>query len=83
MAWRWTALIVYLVICIYDFVVVPVWFGLNRPDLSTFVSYITTIKDPLVQLELMKKEKQEKHGIGKLVKRLVKNIEINTKHLKK
>ena len=46
---------VYLAICVYDFVVVPVWYGLNRPDLSTFVSYITSIQDPLVQLELMKK----------------------------
>jgi len=55
MAWRWTALIVYLIICIYDFVVVPVWYGLNRPDLASFVTNITTIEDPLVQLELMKK----------------------------
>ncbi len=55
MAWRWTALAVYLFICLYDFVAVPVWYGLNRPDLAAFVAHITTIKDPLVQLELMKK----------------------------
>ena len=53
MAWRWSALVVYLLICIYDFVVVPVWYGLNRPDLASFVTYIATIEDPLVQLELI------------------------------
>ena len=61
MAWRWTALVTYLIICIYDFVVVPVWFGLNRPQLATFVEHIATIKDPLVQLELMKKMTGQHH----------------------
>ena len=55
MYWRWTALIVYLVICVYDFIVVPVWFGLNRPALSNFITLLNTVQDPLIQLELMKK----------------------------
>ena len=55
MRWRWTALVVYLAICIYDFMVVPIWFGLNRPNLSTFITQLSTVQDPLIQLELMKK----------------------------
>ena len=55
MYWRWTALSVYLVICLYDFMVVPIWYGLNRPDLGTFIEILNTVKDPLIQLELMKK----------------------------
>jgi len=55
MYWRWTALCVYLVICLYDFMVVPIWYGLNRPDLGTFIEILNTVKDPLIQLELMKK----------------------------
>ena len=61
MAWRWTALLVYLIICIYDFVVVPVWFGLNRPDLSAFITHLNTVEDPLIQLELMKKLTGQHH----------------------
>jgi len=53
--WRWTALVAYLVICVYDFVVVPVWYGLNRPNLQTFIDILNTVDDPLIQLELMKK----------------------------
>ncbi len=55
MYWRWTALGVYRVICLYDFMVVPIWYGLNRPDLATFIEILNTVKDPLIQLELMKK----------------------------
>ena len=55
MYWRWTALSVYLVICLYDFMVVPIWYGLNRPDLATFIEILNTVKDPLIQLEMMKK----------------------------
>ncbi len=55
MYWRWTALGVYLVICLYDFMVVPIWYGLNRPDLATFIEILNTVGDPLIQLEMMKK----------------------------
>ena len=55
MKWRWTALILYLMICFYDFMFVPIWYGLNRPDLSMFIDILNTVEDPLIQLELMKK----------------------------
>ena len=55
MRWRWSALILYLAICFYDFMFVPIWFGLNRPELATFIEILNTVEDPLIQLELMKK----------------------------
>ena len=53
--WQWTALSVYLLICFYDFLFVPVWYGLNRPDISQFMDIINSTEDTLVQMELMKK----------------------------
>ena len=55
MTWRWTALILYLMICFYDFMFVPIWYGLNRPELSMFIDILNTVEDPLIHLELMKK----------------------------
>jgi|TARA_B100001105_G_scaffold52106_1_gene39375 hypothetical protein len=55
MRWRWSALILYLCICFYDFMFVPIWYGLNRPELSMFIDILNTVEDPLIQLELMKK----------------------------
>ena len=55
MKWRWSALILYLAICFYDFMFVPIWYGLNRPELSMFIDILNTVEDPLIQLELMKK----------------------------
>ena len=43
------------IIVIAYFVVVPVWYGLNRPNLQTFIDILNTVDDPLIQLELMKK----------------------------
>ena len=54
-AYRWTALIVYLVICVFDFMVVPIWFGIMRPDYTTFLQEVRSIEDTIVQMELMKK----------------------------
>jgi hypothetical protein len=34
---------------------VPIWYGLNRPELSQFIDILNTVTDPLIQLELMKK----------------------------
>ena len=34
---------------------VPIWYGLNRPELSIFIDILNTVEDPLIQLELMKK----------------------------
>ncbi len=54
MRWRWAALTLYLAICLYDFMIVPIWFGLNRPDIAMFIDILNTVEDPLIQLELMK-----------------------------
>ena len=55
--WRWTALIVYLAICLYDFMLVPVYYGIARMDLdlADYMQYLTLIEDPLVQMEYLKK----------------------------
>ena len=57
MKWRWTALIVYLVICIYDFMFVPIYYGIARMglDLADYMSHLQEIEDPLVQMEYLKK----------------------------
>ena len=52
---RFSALGIYLLICFYDFLFVPVWYGLNRPDISQFMEIINATEDTLVQMELMKK----------------------------
>ena len=51
--WRWTALITYLVICIYDFMVVPIYYGFARMglDLADYMGHIQAIEDPMVQHE--------------------------------
>ena len=56
MHWRWTALIIYLLICFYDFLFVPIWYGLNRPDISQFMAIINDSNtDTIIKMELMKK----------------------------
>ena len=42
MTWRWAALSVYLLICFYDFLFVPVWYGLNRPNIEEFMVIINS-----------------------------------------
>jgi len=54
MHWRWTALIVYLLICFYDFLFVPIWYGLNRPDISELMKIVNETSDTLVKLDLLK-----------------------------
>ena len=55
MTWRWAALSVYLLICFYDFLFVPVWYGLNRPNIEQFMEIINSTEHVLVQMESMKK----------------------------
>ena len=57
MRWRWTALIVYLIIFVYDFMVVPIYYGIARMglDLADYMSHLQAIEDPLVQMEYLKK----------------------------
>jgi hypothetical protein len=52
--WRWTALILYLLICFYDFMFVPIWYGLNRPDISELMKIVNETSDTLVKLDLLK-----------------------------
>ena len=52
---RWTALIIYLLVVFYDFIFTPIWWGIQRPDISEFMKIIATVEDPLIRLELMKK----------------------------
>ena len=55
MRFRFAALGIYLLICFYDFLFVPVWYGLNRPDISQFIEILNSTPEVLVQMELMKK----------------------------
>ena len=55
MTWRWAALSLYLLVCFYDFMFVPIGYGINRPDISQFMEIINSTKEPMVQMELMKK----------------------------
>tara|TARA_B100000809_G_scaffold247881_1_gene277392 strand:+ start:650 stop:940 length:291 start_codon:yes stop_codon:yes gene_type:complete len=52
--WRWAALSVYLLICFYDFLFVPIWYGLNRPDISELMKIVNETEDTLVRLDLLK-----------------------------
>ena len=54
MTWRWAALTIYLLICFYDFMFVPIWYGLNRPDITALMDVIANTEEVLVQLDLMK-----------------------------
>ena len=55
--WRWTALITYLIICVYDFMVVPIYYGIARMGLALtdYMGHLQSIDDPLVQMEYLKK----------------------------
>ena len=41
--------------CVFDFVVVPIWFGVNRPDISSFIATMNTLNNVELQMELMRK----------------------------
>jgi len=57
MIWRNIVVTVYLIICIYDFMVVPIYYGVARMglDLTDYMSHLQEIEDPLVQMEYLKK----------------------------
>ena len=52
--WRWTALIVYVVICLFDFVMVPSYIGLTRPNPAEYIETLSDLDDTLVRLEYLK-----------------------------
>ena len=49
------ALGVYLFICLFDFVLVPVWYGVNRPEIANFIDIMNTMENAQLQMELMRK----------------------------
>lgn len=51
----WKALcgLTYILICIFDFVVVPSWYGITRPDISLVMQHLPQA-DVTVQLEYLK-----------------------------
>ncbi len=48
-------MIVYLIICSFDFIIVPTWIGLHRPNMLAFIEILNTVDDPKIQFELMHK----------------------------
>ena len=55
MYWRSAALIIYLLVVFYDFIFCPIWWGIQRPDISEFMKIIATVEDPLIRQSLMTK----------------------------
>lgn len=52
--WQALASVVYLIICIFDFVIVPSWIGLNRVDIHEILAVSNeAITDPSVQMMLI------------------------------
>lgn len=52
--WKAVSGLVYLLICFFDFVVVPSWIGLMRQDVSPLQISMLSDLDPLVQIEMIK-----------------------------
>ena len=52
--WRWTALIVYVVICLFDFVIVPSYIGLTRPYPAEYIKTLSGLEDTMVRIEYLK-----------------------------
>jgi hypothetical protein len=52
----WKALcgLTYIIICLFDFVVVPSWYGLTRPDIEIVMRNLPQTVDVVVQLEYLK-----------------------------
>lgn len=52
--WKTIMAVVYAVICIFDFVIVPSWIGITRADVLTgFEMMQLTVLDPQVQIKLI------------------------------
>ena len=54
MHWRWTALLIYLLISFYDFCFVGIWIGLNRPSITELMAIVNNEEDVMVKLEVLK-----------------------------
>lgn len=51
--WKAIACLAYVFICIFDFVVIPSWYGLMRRDLHEVMMYMPD-GDPVIQLEYLR-----------------------------
>ena len=52
--WRWTALNVYVAIFLFDFVIVPSYIGLTRPNPASYLEKLSELDDTMVRLEYLK-----------------------------
>ena len=58
--WQALAGVVYLIICIFDFVIVPSWIGFNRIDIQEILAVSKeTITEPAVQMMLIENLTQQ------------------------
>jgi len=52
--WQSLAGVVYLIICVFDFVIVPAWIGINRVDTTALFQAMQGVNlDAVVQLSLI------------------------------
>ena len=56
--WKSTMAVIYAVICIFDFIVVPSWIGLNRNELNMELFSMPDL-NPSVQVELIRATYQQ------------------------
>ena len=52
--WRFSALGCYLFICVFDFFIIPCFYGLTRPNISELMKIVNETSDTLVKLDLLK-----------------------------
>lgn len=58
--WQALAGVVYLLICIFDFIIVPTWIGLNRIDIQEILTVSKeAVTDPAVQMLLIENLTQQ------------------------
>lgn len=54
--WKWICAITYVSICIFDFIIVPIWFGAVRANYGGLVELVQSLEqlDPSIQLEVIR-----------------------------
>jgi hypothetical protein len=53
LGWKWMCAVAYITICIFDFIIVPMWYGLTRPNFADVVANLPQ-GDIQVQLEFLR-----------------------------
>jgi hypothetical protein len=54
MQWRWAGLSTYIIIVLMDFLLIPLWYGLNRPQLIPLMEIVNSTHEVIVQMEILK-----------------------------